>query len=96
MRHLVDQANTNRDALKGGGMDAIREFVDGADVVIGVYQEKTQPHGVGTYIIKGRRLLMTIAAEKEGRFVRQLALGCTSLEEAVALQWVFGEPDAKH
>ena len=94
IRDLVAKANANAERLKGCGIDLVRELVDGADVVIGVFQDQTQPYDVGTHVIKGHRLLKTVVAEHATKRARLECIPCRSLEEAVAFQHVVGEPDA--
>jgi hypothetical protein len=37
IKHIVDMANAAAEALQGKGFDAVRELVDGADLVVGVF-----------------------------------------------------------
>jgi hypothetical protein len=84
-------------AMRGEGIrdvDIVRKMIEGADLVIGVFADETQPYGVGRHVIKGQRLLMTIGAERKDKSGRLECIYVTCREEAAALQQVFGEPDA--
>jgi hypothetical protein len=72
----------------------VRKVIEGADLVIGVFPDETEPLGAGRHVIKGQRLLRTIAAEQKDRSGRLECLALSCREEAVALQRTFGEPDA--
>jgi len=93
---LVNSANAVAKKHKGAGIDVIRGLVNEADVVIGIYQDKTQPYGIGMHIIKGHRLLMTVATEHKSKSARWLGLPCRDLDEAGAFQDLVGEPDPMH
>ena len=69
----------------------MRTLIEGADLVIGIYPDKTKPYGVAQHVIKGHRLLMTVVAEKKNSSVRLECLALRCLEEAIAIQQVLGE-----
>jgi hypothetical protein len=96
LRVIIRQANATGQGLKGKGLDALCRLIDEADVVIAVYRDSSQSHGVGTHIIKGQRLLKTVVAEQESKPARVRYIPCRSLEEAINLQQSIGEPDALH
>jgi hypothetical protein len=52
------------------------------------------PNGVGTYIIKGDRLLRGVIANNKGQSVRFAAIPCECLEQAIALKQGAGETPA--
>jgi hypothetical protein len=102
VRETVDHANatlTKIEEMRGPGItdsDIMRKLIKDAALVIGVYPDRTQTCGVGLHIIKGHRQLKTVAAERKGKSTRLECLPCRSLEEAMTMQMVFGEPDPLH
>jgi hypothetical protein len=96
VRGVVNQATDVAKKLKGTKLDEVRKWVDGADVVVGAFNDRAQPYGVGLHIIKGQQLLMTYVTEQWNMTgLRQLCLPCRNLDEVIAYQLVFGEPDGQ-
>jgi hypothetical protein len=61
IRQLVELANANNDDFV---MDYqwVKKNIDANDLVVAVWQDPSEPLGVGTLIIKGRRLLREVIA----------------------------------
>jgi hypothetical protein len=98
LRDFVERANSNIekiDAARGkvGAVEIVRKMIEGASVVIGVFQDMDEPFGVGIHVIKGQRLMKSVLADGTTRRARTECIACRSLEEAVAMQQMFGEPE---
>jgi hypothetical protein len=98
LRDMVRRANANIekiDAARGkeGAVETVRKMIEGATVVIGVFQDMDEPFGVGIHVIKGQRLMKSVLADGTTRRARTECIACRSLEEAVAAQKVFGESE---
>jgi hypothetical protein len=72
----------------------VKGLVESSDVVIGVWQDVSEPNGVGLYIVKGDRRLRQIIADQQGQLAKVACIPCEGLEQAVALKEVAGEPPA--
>jgi hypothetical protein len=100
-RRMTDVANKHREEMRGmsekEALQFVNQVINGAEIVWGVYQDATQPNGVGIHIIKGRRALSTIVGSEQ--FVgkgfafemRMSAVPCNDLEQAVATEQVLGD-----
>ena len=100
-RRMTDVANEHTKEMRGmtekEALQFVNRVIDDAEIVWGVYQDATQPNGVGLHIIKGRRALSTII--ESGQFVgkgfafemRMSAVPCNGLEQAVATEQVLGD-----
>jgi hypothetical protein len=100
-RRMTDVANEHAKEMQGmtdkEALQFVKRVIEDAEIVWGVYQDATQPNGVGMHIIKGRRALSTIS--EAGQFVgkgfafemRMSAVPCTCLEQAVATEQVLGD-----
>lgn len=96
---IAARAEENR-RLLDGTTDPVKQIIADADIVFGVWPDPTQPHGVGMHVIKGRRRLAAIAvAEHEAiaggmtsETLNWNAIPCASEEQAIAAQWILGEP----
>jgi hypothetical protein len=98
-RDLVARANAVHEELGALPDDEarwqyVKSLVDTSDVFIGVWQDADYPNGVGTYIIKGDRLLRGVIANNKGQSVRFAAIPCECLEQAIALKQGAGETPA--
>lgn len=74
-----------------GTTQPVREIVDGADVVFGVWIEAAEPDGIGTYVIKGVPRLEQIVETQVSASLTFDAILCDCYERAVAVQLVFGD-----
>jgi hypothetical protein len=102
LARLVDVANANL-SLMDGTTGPVQKIIDSHDLVLGIWQEASEPAGVAYSIIKGRRRLKAIAASgktaPEGaigigpRSVRMKisAIPCECAEQADAARLVFGD-----
>ena len=91
-----DQRNVTVPAMPGAGFVVIEtEFVLGgfeADVVVGVWPDRTRPLGVDCLIIKGTQRLREFLADRKNPPVFD-AIKCIEAEQAEAARQVFGEVD---
>jgi hypothetical protein len=100
-RRMTDVANEHRKEMRGmsekEALQFVKRVISDAEIVWGVYQDATQPNGVGIHIIKGRRALSTIVGSeqfvgKDFAFpIRMSAVPCDCLEQAVATEQVLGD-----
>ena len=93
---IVDAANRVGAHLSGCGTDAVRFLTATHDVVFAVWQDRREPDGVGTMLIKGRQAMREVIADGESRAVSLTAIPCRDSVEAQALREVIGEADARH
>jgi len=84
-RRLVELANVN-DAAMDGTMGSVLEIIADNEVVYGVWQDPTEPDGVGTLIIKGANFVHEIAASGKTQECRLTAIKCIAAEQAEALR----------
>lgn len=89
---IVRRSNALRRVLTSD-FRQVEKLVEDHDVVFAVFQEATSRDGVGTTIVKGRRLLMEIVAGGDPKELSWTAIPCTCLEQAIALKQVCGEPE---
>ncbi len=59
VRQLVEWAEANEMQMDGT-TDPVRRIIAANDVVWGVWNDPKEPHGVGLYLIKGRRRIQAI------------------------------------
>ena len=84
-RQLVDMANAN-EATMDGTMRPVLELVTANEVVFGVWQDDTQPNGVGVLLVKGANRLREIIATGVSQEHKITAIKCTAPEQAEALR----------
>jgi hypothetical protein len=89
MRRMVELANSN-ETLMDGTTKPVKRIIAEADVVFGIWPDATKPHGIDSYIIKGRHLLADGIASNITQRLRCTAIKCIELEQAVAAAEVFG------
>jgi hypothetical protein len=92
---MIELANQRQLAMRGMSRRAAFRYVEtivaDAEVVIGVWQDPSEPNGVGLHVIKGLRHLMTATASGEPARVSVEALPCIDREQAVAAEQRFGD-----
>ena len=93
---IVAAANRVGAQLSGCGIDAVRFLTATHDVVFAVWQDRREPDGVGTMLIKGQQAMREVIADGESRAVSLTAIPCRSSLEAQALRETIGETDARH
>ena len=73
------------------GFKYIGQIVSDNDVVVGLFPDPAEPHGVGIYLIKGRGQLEALRAGgiTEGLYCD--AVPCVELEHAIAAEQRFGD-----
>jgi hypothetical protein len=87
---IVEKANEVR-LLLDGAMAQIQRLINDNDLVFAVWQDRTAPQGVGTDIIKGRKLLAEISLSGQPRTLKWTAIPCVEYEQAVALRQYIGD-----
>jgi hypothetical protein len=87
---IVAKANEVRPQLDDT-MEPIKRLIDNHDLVFAVWQDRSQPDGVGTQIIKGRKTLTEVFTSGQSARVRWTAIPCIEEAQAVALQQVLGD-----
>jgi len=104
MAEIIAKAKDN-ERLMDGTTGPVKRIIDGAEIVYGVWPDASNPQGFAWYIIKGVRLLESVAkggrASLTGgehlslasRRATWNAIPCESYEHAVAIQQTFGEPE---
>ena len=94
-RMMIALANQRQLAMRGMSKRAAFHYVEtivaDAEVVIGVWQDPSEPNGVGLHVIKGLRHLMTATASGEPPRVRVDAVPYTDREQALAAEQRFGD-----
>ena len=94
-RMMIALANQRQLAMRGMTKRAafryIETLVADAEVVIGLWQDPSEPNSVGLHVIKGLRHLMTAAASGEPPRVRVDAVPCIDRDQAVAAEQRFGD-----
>jgi hypothetical protein len=95
VRLITARANAHQYAMRGMTPDAafkyIGQIVADNDVVIGLFPDLAEPHGVGAYLIKGRRRLEALWS---GGITEDLdcdAVPCVELDDAISAERRFGD-----
>ena len=75
LRDIVRRANANIEKIeaargKEGAVETVRKMIDGASVVIGIFQDADEPFGEGVHAIKGQRLMKSVLADGTTRRAR--------------------------
>jgi hypothetical protein len=85
---MIELANRRRLAMRGMSKRAafryLETIVADAEVVIGIWQDASEPNSVGLHVIKGLWHLMTNTASGEPARVRVDAVPCIDREQPVA------------
>jgi hypothetical protein len=88
-------ANAHQGAMRGmngsAALEYVRKVIADNDIVTGIWQEPTAPHGVGIRTIKGQRWLQAIVASGASEKLRVSAIPCVDEEQAVAAERMFGD-----
>jgi hypothetical protein len=94
-RMMIELANRRQLAMRGMSNHAafryVAAIVADAEVVIGIWQDRSEPNGVGLHVIKGLRHLMTATATGEPARVLVDAVPCIDREQAVAAEQQLGD-----
>ena len=92
-RMMIALANQRQLAMRGMSKRAAFRYVEtivaDAEVVIGVWQDPSEPNGVGLHVIKGLWHLITATASSEPPRVRVDAVPYIDREQAVAAEQRF-------
>ena len=93
---LVAMANERAVSGFPSTSDELRDVIEDHDVVFGVWQDASQPMGVGWRLIKGDAFLH-VSVDEHGRMkTKMTAIPCREAEEAEAMRRVFGEATKQH
>lgn len=97
-RFAVEAANLHREKLAqiSDRMPYIRQQIEDNDLVFGVWQDSSEPDGVGWLPVKGAQKLREIMSGGESVLCSVTAIPCLCLEQAEALRLHAGEPDRRH
>ncbi|MHB2209732.1 hypothetical protein [Methylobacterium sp. CM6257] len=95
LEQLVALADESRKRITCD-LASVRAVVDEADLVFAIWQDHSEPHGVGCRVIKGNQELQEIFAGGKSQEPRVAAIPCDSFEQAEALRQVAGEQDRRH
>ena len=92
---MIALANQRQLAIRGMSKRAAFRYVEtivaDAEVVIGVWQDPSEPNGVGLHVIKGLRHLMSATVSVEPPRVRVDAVPCVDRDQAVAAEQRFDD-----
>jgi hypothetical protein len=93
LRKMVAIANAN-EAEMDGTTGPVREIIDGAELVFGIWQDQTWPHGIGWLLIKGQQHMREGFADNVAKRLQCAAIKCAGgAEQAEAARQLFGEVD---
>ena len=92
MRQLVEMTNQNIARLDGT-TGPIKRMFEENEIVFGVWQDASKPHGIDFLVLKGAKLLLESVASNQAVTARTSAIPCECLEQAIAAKQVFGTPD---
>jgi hypothetical protein len=99
LRRMTEIANKHHAEMEGMSEEQAAAFVqriiDGAAIVFGVFLDAEALTGVGMHIIKGDRVLQAIVASGEAADLTFTAVPCSSPEQAVAVERVWGDGRTK-
>ena len=87
---IVNTANAN-EALMDGTTGPVVDILEGADVVLAVFNDGAAENGVGIVVVKGRPLLDAIAAGGQAVPVKVNAIKTISRSMAIAARDVLGD-----
>jgi hypothetical protein len=90
----VRVANEVRETLTGDFRE-IEDLIVHHDIVVAIWQDSTEPDGVGMLVIKGQQRLREISTD-EPQKVSFTAIPCIEFEQAEALRQRAGERDKRH
>ena len=93
LQELGDMANANQGLIlrSENQTSALAEIICASDIVWGIWQDESCPHGVDSMIIKGRGRLMLIQQAPRAVTVKMTAVLCRELAEAEAMRQIFGD-----
>jgi hypothetical protein len=92
IRRMVEKANANA-ALNDGTTGPIKTIIARSDLVLALWQDPSQPYGVGSLIIKGHRAMLDSVANNTSVALKTDAILCDTAEVAEAYRQTLGEID---
>jgi hypothetical protein len=96
-RELVAMANSHLERMSAAGMSEgeafayVKNVIDSHQVVVGVWQDSSEPDGVDMHVIKGMNTLAGILMSGASADVKISAVPCVSYDQAVAAQELLGD-----
>jgi hypothetical protein len=66
IKQLVDIANKNND-LMDGTTEPVKRIISQYEFVVAVWQDRSEPHGVGLHLVKGHQMLREVLASNQAR-----------------------------
>jgi hypothetical protein len=94
-RQMTDIANGHQIAMRGMSGQAalayVKDIIDNATIVIGIYQDVTSPNGVGMHVIKGAPELQAVVASGKTDQFAAASIPCIDLEQAIAAEQKLGD-----
>ena len=95
IEQLIEVANKNLEAMDGmdeqQAFEYVKGLIDKATIVVGVYPDDAEPHGVGMHVIKGLREIQVVVASGEDAPFIINAVPCSALEQAMAAELKLGD-----
>jgi hypothetical protein len=92
---MLERANAHTSAMQGmkekSAFAYVRSVIDANQIVFGVYQDASEPDGVGMHVIKGIREIQAVMASGRPEGYQTDAVPCTSLEQAIAAEQKLGD-----
>jgi hypothetical protein len=98
-RHMTDIANGHQEAMQGmtkrQAGSYVKDIINAATIVFGIYTDVVSPDGVGMHIVKGVREMQVVVASGESDQFVMSAIPCISMEQAIAVSRVWGDGEVK-
>jgi hypothetical protein len=94
-KKLAEDAADVRERMRG--LDAasafkfVKKIFDEAEVVFGVWDDSTQPEGIGFRAIKGQNEFREVVATNRAQQMHIRVVPCIEEEQAIAAERVFGD-----
>jgi hypothetical protein len=95
LRDVVEMANDFNFELENVPsdvrMEMVRQRIAENDVVFAVWQDQTEPHGVGSKLVKGQHLMRQMIADNKSLPLRVTGIKCIDVNQAESLKRIEGE-----
>ncbi len=92
---FVILANQSQVEIQRNGIAAVEKIMKGNRVVVGVWQDASEPSGVGILVVKGEPHLRKVITNGKAEKVGLGAVSCVNLEQAMALGRMLGDLSAR-
>lgn len=94
-RQMTEIANVHQIAMRGMNGQAalayVKNIIDNATIVFGVYQDAASLNAVGMHVIKGVRELQAVVTSGKTEQLDAAAIPCIDLEQAIAAEQKLGD-----